>query len=867
MVVAEPKLTFDEAISAWDREAFRPKLVEGERERAAVVEKFPLDGWPTLPLERYALGTSDSADSFCRWMEYRTPTLASIGGGSARKHLIYKRLNEPGWYFDARFANEREAWDAVRAGFVRAFDLAAQGRFLEIGAIEAIGSAFALVTKTIYVYFPSDVLPVCAREHQQHFWRLLGGEGDLVGGVPAARKLLQLAKERPQLADWSALEIMWLLYRWADPRETSQIVKIAPGPDAKYWEDCLAAGHIRVGYDGMGDLTAFASKEEFQARFNAEYAAFFHQHQATMTEKGNELWTLVELQPGDRIVANKGTAQVVGIGTVVEPGYEFRPELGEFAQTVRVQWNDPTLREIDPIKKWAFKTVARVSQADFQRILEGKHAEHSATGSKYPPKVVAPPSAPSLYYEIESALKRKGQVILYGPPGTGKTYTAEHFSVWWLARQLGDKEADGLLVDKARFARTQRSLSTVQSERRVWWVVANPTEWAWDTLFKDGVVDYRYGRLQKNYALLQPGDLVVGYQANPDKRILALARIKEPLHASGEGQVITIEKLARVANGPTYDELTKHPLLGMSEPIRNRNQGTLFALTASEADELLAWLAERDPSLPSFDAESAETIGPLTRVTFHPSYGYEDFIEGFKPIPTGTGQLDLRLQDGVFKRVCRAAQACPNQPFILFIDEINRGNIAKIFGELITLLELDKRDLPVVLPQSGESFKVPPNVLVLGTMNTADRSIKLLDAALRRRFAFLELMPDTSLLEGARIGGLDLAAFLGDLNRRIAKAEGREKQIGHSFFLDGQGQPVADPDRFAEQLRHEIIPLLQEYAYDDYRELADYLGTALVDVDQQRLVMEKVTDPQVLIAALAEAYPQAAGAPVDETLG
>ena len=164
----------------------------------------------------------------------------------------------------------------------------------------------------------------------------------------------------------------------------------------------------------------------------------------------------------------------------------------------------------------------------------------------------------------------------------------------------------------------------------------------------------------------------------------------------------------------------------------------------------------------------------------------------------------------------------------MLIDEINRANVAKVFGELITLLEMDKRGLLVTLPQSKESFCIPPNVYLLGTMNTADRSIKLLDAALRRRFAFIELMPDVELLRGAKVGTLALDDFLEELNRRIAKTEGREKQIGHSFLLEGD-EPITEPDEFARRFRQEILPLLQEYCYDDYSALASYIGAKLVE--------------------------------------
>jgi 5-methylcytosine-specific restriction protein B len=246
-------------------------------------------------------------------------------------------------------------------------------------------------------------------------------------------------------------------------------------------------------------------------------------------------------------------------------------------------------------------------------------------------------------------------------------------------------------------------------------------------------------------------------------------------------------------------------------------------------------------------------VPALTFLTFHPSYSYEDFIEGYRPTGTDSGGLSLRLVDGAFKRVCQAAGAHPGQTYLVLIDEINRANVAKVFGEIITLLELDKRVLPVVLPQSQQVFSVPANVFVVGTMNTADRSIKLLDAALRRRFAFVELMPDPEVLRAARVGGLALDDFLEELNRRIAKNEGREKQIGHSFLME-QGAGVSDVEEFARRFRQEILPLLQEFCYDDYGALASYLGTKLVNREAQVLNQDLLADAEALVAALEDEF-------------
>jgi len=257
-------------------------------------------------------------------------------------------------------------------------------------------------------------------------------------------------------------------------------------------------------------------------------------------------------------------------------------------------------------------------------------------------------------------------------------------------------------------------------------------------------------------------------------------------------------------------------------------------------------------------------------ITFHQSYSYEEFIEGFRPKTDDNGNIRYEVEDGIFKRLTLRALVkgllkkenteidknrlqrlsdlltkkelsqmeyteyarlkrylwelvgeLPEDDlkkltpaFYLIIDEINRGNISKILGELITLLEKDKRlggenQLIVRLPYSGEPFAVPPNLYIIGTMNTADRSIALLDVALRRRFAFIEVEPDPEKL--GTIEGINLAELLKAINDRITAVKDRDHRIGHSYFLN-----VETLEDIKHVWYYEVLPLLMEYFYNDW---------------------------------------------------
>ncbi|MDR3001837.1 MAG: AAA family ATPase [Fibromonadaceae bacterium] len=228
--------------------------------------------------------------------------------------------------------------------------------------------------------------------------------------------------------------------------------------------------------------------------------------------------------------------------------------------------------------------------------------------------------------------------------------------------------------------------------------------------------------------------------------------------------------------------------------------------------------------------------------TFHQSMSYEDFVEGIKP-KNVNGNVIYEIEDGIFKKICKSAQDNPNNNYVLIIDEINRGNVSQIFGELITLIEEDKRlgnkeELKVILPYSKTEFGVPSNLYIIGTMNTADRSVEALDTALRRRFSFIEMMPEPDKLPNKEIIlGINLAVLLTTINARIKMLSDREHQIGHSYFWD-----IKDWNELKQVFKDKIIPLLQEYFFGDYGKIGLVLGKEFVKIAEKQSVTLKDKD-------------------------
>lgn len=264
--------------------------------------------------------------------------------------------------------------------------------------------------------------------------------------------------------------------------------------------------------------------------------------------------------------------------------------------------------------------------------------------------------------------------------------------------------------------------------------------------------------------------------------------------------------------------------------------------------------ATREKKRQRFDELVAD--GHIRFVTFHQSFSYEDFVEGIRA-STDEGKITYQVEDGIFKELCReaheAAKTGKTTPYVLIIDEINRGNISRIFGELITLVEASHRaclpnsphtrdSITVRLPYSRDLFSVPENVYIIGTMNTADRSLTGLDAALRRRFSFTEMPPRPELLEGSRLQGTEfsLADLLDRINRRITVLLDKEHRLGHAWFM-GLGT-VVTAEALAIVFRNHILPLLEEYFFEDWEKIRWVLNDHRKE-PENRLLRQDEGDP------------------------
>ena len=552
----------------------------------------------------------------------------------------------------------------------------------------------------------------------------------------------------------------------------------APGESAYKWDFCLEKDLICIGWEKLGDVSSIDSLEELRKVMQRVYGEDNSFRNAALA-----VWKFSHvMKPGDIVYAKQGLTKIIGRG-IVTGDYTHDDSLEEYNHVRSVQWTQKGLWEAP----WQLpmKTLTEIpveSAKELDEILNGK-----------------------------------------GPEAESKQY---------------------------------------------WWLVANPKVWSLSGM-RNGEIEYytlyndkgHQRRIFQNFINAKAGDIVIGYEANPTKQIVALLEIAK----DNDGDKIWFKKTETLGTPIDYSALRNVEELKEMEFFVNPN-GSLFKLTEEEFDIVMKYIREENPlNIPKYTEEDflndvfidrkqydrlksllmskkniilqgAPGVGKtfsakrlaysvmgmkdeqrIELVQFHQSYTYEDFIMGYKPNEEG----GFYLKKGVFYTFCKKAKADPGVPYFFIIDEINRGNLSKIFGELLMLIESDYRNTPIKLAYTDELFDVPDNVHIIGMMNTADRSLAMIDYALRRRFSFFEMQPGFDS-EGFKKYQAEIKDPLFDevveavvaLNKVIANDDslGKGFCIGHSYFCNCK---KFSREWLENVICYDLLPMLREYWFDN----------------------------------------------------
>ena len=791
-------MSIDKLLKLADKYTLSGEIVEQrENDRLSFVEKFPLTKLKDLSIDQFVQGTDDN--SFCYWLEFKKIGFG-IGGGNASKFGIYKTKNNKEIVYATGYGKNKTYLDddAAKDYFsdllnkiLKALDYTRVDEINKIRELE-IPMWNMVLQKILGIYYPDKFLTIgsptvlikCAKELEIQDIELSSDNSILIN-----YECKKVISKNPEFSKWSYEKIgtfIWEAFDGEDEKtkrkESKQYWLYAPGENASHWYEFYQEGIMGLGWDEIGDLSQYKSRDEIKKALVNAYGG--------KGSKKNDVSAnddfLNKIKIGDVIIAKKGRGELLGYG-IVTSDHIFDKKREKYQNTRKVDWK--------LTGNWKF---------DFSLVLKTltditKYKSDHPDYSKYYERLLGI-MGQNNKIEKKDNMKLNLNTILYGPPGTGKTYR--------LKNEFFDR-----FTDKSSTENKSDYLKALISKLS-WWEVI-------------GATLYDLGK-------------------SSTAEIVEHELIQAKLSISSNSSL----------NNTLWGQMQVHtPLNCPNVNSTDRREPFIFYKSADSKWEIITDALSKDTPHLIEIVKKMKEFKPATIerkryvfTTFHQSFSYEDFIEGIKPIiyedeqnPERGKQVIYDIKPGLFKKIVKEANEDRGNDYAIFIDEINRGNIANIFGELITLIEDDKRIdtanyIPAKLPYSNEDFGVPPNLYIIGTMNTADRSVEALDTALRRRFSFIEMNPEPAKLstEEFKCIGIDLESLLNAINARLEKLLDKDYCIGHSYFMSIKNRQ-SPLEELKAIFQNKILPLLQEYFYGDWGKILLVIGKEFVETKENTI--------------------------------